>query len=118
MDAQVARNRLEQLLAELDRSAQVLRDTGDVTDTGELTSVDQHPADYATNVVDADREEASIEVVEAQRERVQAALERLDNGTYGQCIECGKPIPDARLEAMPEAERDVEHQQQYEAAAR
>ena len=31
------------------------------------------------------------------------ALAKIDTGTYGQCEECGKPIGDARLEAMPAA---------------
>jgi RNA polymerase-binding transcription factor DksA len=31
------------------------------------------------------------------------ALTKIDAGTYGQCEECGKPIGDARLEAMPAA---------------
>jgi DnaK suppressor protein len=115
VDLQVARTRLEALLAELDESAQVLQQTGDPADTGELSTVDQHPADYASNVVDADREEASVEVVLAQRDRVREALQRVDNGTYGRCLTCGEPIPDERLEAMPEAERDVKHQQEFEA---
>ncbi|RMH58155.1 MAG: TraR/DksA family transcriptional regulator [Bacteroidetes bacterium] len=31
------------------------------------------------------------------------ALERIADGTYGQCIRCGRPIPRGRLEVMPEA---------------
>jgi DnaK suppressor protein len=36
---------------------------------------------------------------------VQAALERLEAGTYGRCIECGQSIPEKRLEAIPWAAR-------------
>ncbi len=47
-----------------------------------------------------------------------AALERaearLADGTYGLSIESGEPIPDARLEAVPTAERTVEEQQRWE----
>jgi DnaK suppressor protein len=32
---------------------------------------------------------------------VEAALERMDAGTYGQCQKCGKPIAEERLEALP-----------------
>lgn len=35
-------------------------------------------------------------------EDVQAALERLDSGTYGICVVCSRPIEPARLEAIPE----------------
>ena len=34
---------------------------------------------------------------------IDEALTKLDNGTYGICEECGKPIGEARLEAMPAA---------------
>jgi DnaK suppressor protein len=34
---------------------------------------------------------------------IDAALERVDAGTYGVCEACGKPIPKARLEVVPEA---------------
>jgi DnaK suppressor protein len=36
---------------------------------------------------------------------IEAALRRIEEGTYGKCIECGKPIAKRRLEALPEAER-------------
>jgi DnaK suppressor protein len=33
--------------------------------------------------------------------QVQAALDRIKDGTYGTCIDCGRPIEPARLEAVP-----------------
>jgi DnaK suppressor protein len=36
---------------------------------------------------------------------IEAALDRLENGTYGICFDCGAEIPAARLRAMPFAER-------------
>lgn len=35
--------------------------------------------------------------------RARRALERIDKGTYGACVECGQEIPAGRLEIMPEA---------------
>jgi RNA polymerase-binding protein DksA len=32
---------------------------------------------------------------------VEAALQRLDDGTYGTCVECGQPVASERLEALP-----------------
>ena len=32
---------------------------------------------------------------------IDAALQRIENGTYGKCVNCGAPIPEERLEAMP-----------------
>lgn len=114
MNNDEARARLEQLLGELQRSASVLQ-RGDAGDTGELSTFDQHPADSGTNLADADREEASLEVLLAQQERVRDALARIEAGTYGQCVECGRDLPEERLEARPEAERCVDCQQRVEA---
>ena len=113
MDPANARSRLEQLLAELDASARVLQRAGGA-DTGEQSTVDQHPADSGTNLADADREEASLEILQAQQERIREALERLDAGTYGQCVDCGQSLPDERLEVRPEAARCVSCQQKAE----
>lgn len=118
MAAQEARTRLESLLAELDQSAAVL-----VGESAEVAAnaddaqrrMDPDASDSARQLVDADREEASIEVIEAQRSRVREALERLDAGSYGKCVDCSKELPAARLEAKPEAERCVECQQLVEA---
>jgi DnaK suppressor protein len=35
-------------------------------------------------------------------DQIRAALERIDDGSYGRCEECGKTIPEARLEALPQ----------------
>jgi RNA polymerase-binding transcription factor DksA len=40
-------------------------------------------------------------------EEVRAAVAKLDAGTYGRCDDCAKPIPTARLEALPWATRCV-----------
>jgi len=112
VDPANARSRLEQLLAELEESARVLQRADG--DTGEPSTFDQHPADSGTNLADADREEASVEILQAQQERVREALGRLDAGTYGQCVDCGQQLPDERLEVRPEAARCVSCQQQLE----
>jgi RNA polymerase-binding transcription factor DksA len=113
VEAEQARARLEALLAELDESAAVLERGS--ADTGELTTVDQHPADSGSNLADADREEATLEVVRAQQERVRDALGRIEAGTYGRCVDCGRELPEERLDARPEAERCVDCQQKVEA---
>jgi DnaK suppressor protein len=101
------------MLADLTESAMVLQRSGG--DTGELSTIDQHPADSGTNLVDADREEASVEILQAQQERVREALARVDAGTYGHCVDCGTELTDERLEARPEASRCVSCQQRIEA---
>src|SRR5689334_6041406 len=73
-----------------------------------------------------DFEETAVDFLETQQEQsllvnqqallteVEAALKRIEDGTYGQCIQCGRPIPEKRLEAIPWAARDVEHEAQLE----
>ncbi|MCU1676846.1 MAG: transcriptional regulator, TraR/DksA family [Frankiales bacterium] len=109
-----ARARLEILLAEIDGSTQVLEgeNAGDFT---ELSSFDQHPADSGTIVADAQRQDAILHAIGDQRTQVIAALARIANGTFGKCVDCGKDLPEERLEARPEAARCVEDQARFEA---
>lgn len=71
--------------------------------TGELVSgsADQHMADTATETVDREIDYT----LEAHDERllhaIDAALARIQAGTYGFCVNCGAPIAPERLEAMP-----------------
>ena len=46
---------------------------------------------------------------------IDEALQRIDNGTYGQCARCRKPISEERLKAMPTAKYDAECQAAIEA---
>ena len=45
----------------------------------------------------------------AELRRIQAALERIDDGSYGLCQICGRSIPRDRLEELPTAFRCIEH---------
>ncbi len=47
-------------------------------------------------------------------ERVEAAIRAIDEGRYGICAACGRPIPEERLEALPYAERCVDCQRKEE----
>ena len=42
------------------------------------------------------------------------ALKRIDEGKYGFCLDCGNPIPEKRLEAIPWAVRDLKCEQTLE----
>ena len=115
MDTQDVRATLEQLLRELDSATQTLEDEG-AGESSELSHITQHPGDLGTEVADNDRETAVIEAAGDRRAEVQAALDRLDAGTYGACVDCGQPIDAARLEYRPEAARCLPDQEKYEAA--
>jgi DnaK suppressor protein len=70
-------------------------------DQGSGLSYDSNFAD--SSQVTAERGEAERLATELQEtlDEVEAAIARLDAGTYGSCEACGKPIGEARLEAMP-----------------
>jgi DnaK suppressor protein len=66
-----------------------------------------HPAEAAT---DADLRERELREQLRWREREQrlrAALEAIEAGTYGVCVDCGAEIPEGRLRALPDAVRCV-----------
>jgi len=50
------------------------------------------------------------EIESAQLAQIEEALQRLEEGTYGQCQDCGKPIPQKRLQLVPFALRCVDCQ--------
>ncbi len=98
------RRRVKRALAELTRRE----------DSGELSHLDQHPADYATELFDEELEQGMAEQLRRELEAIERAERRLAEGTYGISVESGRPIPDARLEAIPWAERTADEQEQYE----
>ena len=67
----------------------------------ELSDNDQHPAELATETFNRERDQSTLESVEAELSDVERALDRLAEGTYGTCTACGKPISAERLEALP-----------------
>jgi DnaK suppressor protein len=73
---------------------------------------DMEDDSFATLVVDTNLTEIERDVDELRM--IDSALQRISAGTYGHCIDCGRDIPLARLQAEPTAERDVECQELYE----
>jgi RNA polymerase-binding protein DksA len=70
-------------------------------ETGEETHYDQHPADAATATHDREVDYTIEESAEGVLHQIDAALGRLDAGTYGICRVCGREIGEDRLEAVP-----------------
>lgn len=52
----------------------------------------------------------------AELAAIEAALARIEAGTYGQCTDCGATIPAARLHASPDAQRCIACQEKAEQA--
>jgi RNA polymerase-binding transcription factor DksA len=99
------RDRVMSELRRLDASEET---GGTAGETGELADYDQHDADQATELFLRERDEAMIVQLRSELEQVDLAVERLDEGTFGYCERCGKPIPKERLEALPFTRHDVQ----------
>jgi RNA polymerase-binding transcription factor DksA len=84
----------------------------------ELADYDQHPADEGTETHDQELDETREMLLADEADRVRQAMQRVESGDYGKCVDCGKDIPAARLEAVPESIRCVEDQQRYEGTLR
>jgi RNA polymerase-binding protein DksA len=115
MDSDLARRRLD----EERRRLMALREKRQLQEAeplaaGELSTADQHPAELATDTFEQERELTILEMLDGQLRDVDYALSRLEQGTYGICEACGKPIAEARLEARPAARFCIEDQARAE----
>jgi RNA polymerase-binding protein DksA len=69
--------------------------------SGNLSNVPLHMADVGTENYDQEFTLGLIENEQTTLEQVQAALSRIEAGTFGRCQECGEPIAKQRLQALP-----------------
>jgi DnaK suppressor protein len=96
------RSRIEESLAALERDGPLEGDNR--VEPGERDSEDLYQDEFDEGRRNDLRNElAALERAEA----------RLKDGTYGLSVESGKPIPDARLEALPTAERTIDEEDPY-----
>jgi DnaK suppressor protein len=93
----------------LDERARLLSDVEETIQApGQMTYGSQAAA--ASQVFEQQRDLALRDRATQHLELVDAALARLDNGSFGTCLRCGKPIAGARLEALPWAAHCIECQ--------
>ena len=108
------------LLEERERVAAALQNLhddhpGSISDeTGEDAVYDNHLADTATETYDRELDYTLEENSEHVLADIDAALKRIEDGTYGICSSCGKPISRERLEARPWATLCIDCQRQRE----
>jgi DnaK suppressor protein len=107
MDAQHARELLARERARVERELadpeQKPHDPEDVPDPFEAS-------DGGAEMVEDELSEAEDEPLREDLAAIERAERRLEQGTYGISVESGEPIPDARLQAIPWAERTAEEQ--------
>ena len=90
---------LEQRLAALAGGAEVTSGARDLA----VQEVETSPADKATVRLLNDLAHEAAGHNAAQLRSVRYALAKFDDGSYGECEECGQPIGFSRLQARPEA---------------
>jgi RNA polymerase-binding transcription factor DksA len=123
MDLEHSRQRLTEEHERLDQLVAGFRDEH-LTDESENQSVfelsdqPQHQADLGTETFHREADLSLLEQVEAELADVEHALRRIDEGTYGTCEACGRPIGDDRLEVLPAARFCLEDQSVAEREAR
>jgi len=83
-------------------------------ETGELSPIDNHPGDLGTEMYERSKDISLLEQEKFHLSRVNAAISAIDNGTYGKCFTCGRPIPAERLEALPDTLYCIEHSPRQE----
>ena len=88
---------LERQLAELEESS---FSTPQSDISGEV-AFDEEPADSGTATFERERDLSLENNIRDLLEKIDKALKRMDDGTYGICERCGKPIEKARLKALP-----------------
>ncbi|MCA9101146.1 MAG: TraR/DksA family transcriptional regulator [Pirellulales bacterium] len=70
---------------------------------GDLSSMPIHMADIGSDNFEQEFTLSLMETEGDTLDAIEAALERIEDGTYGQCDECGVKIPKTRLNAIPYA---------------
>lgn len=104
------RRRLVELQRELvSRVIDVENDLEKVDDADEVEIMDRVQADVV-----ADSLEGLDDLERQQLEDVEGALDRIDAGSYGRCVDCGREIRRERLDAVPWTARCQEDQERLE----
>lgn len=111
VDIQEMKARLETRLAEL--QAQIKND--DVTESSENEKSPEYE-EAASDMVEQEMEQAFVSDEVGVMTEIQDALKRIEEGTYGFCLQCGQPIPEKRLEAIPWAAYCIKDEEQREQA--
>ena len=101
IDSDVYRTRLLNLRARLCGEMGRMADAALGQGRSETSSVPMHLADLGS---DNFEQELTLSLVGSEKDaldKIEFALERIVEGSYGKCEDCGKKIPESRLEAIP-----------------
>ncbi len=97
------RRRVEQALGRLHEE-----NSSTITDGEEEETFDNHLGDAATVTFNREMDYSLEENSEHVLAAIDAALGRIEEGTFGTCVRCGRPIGEERLEAIPYVTKCIE----------
>lgn len=80
----------------------------------ELSAYDNHPADLGSETYEQEKDLGLANAFRVRQAEIEDALERINNGNYGVCRDCGRPIDEERLEALPYAATCIDCQRETE----
>jgi RNA polymerase-binding transcription factor DksA len=101
------RERLQGLVRE--REAEGIGTQSESDQISELSSLDQHQGDTGTETFEREKDFSLLEQLEAEIDDLDAALRKVEEGTYGTCEICGTQIAAERLEARPGSRTCIDH---------
>jgi DnaK suppressor protein len=98
------REELDKIAVSLDRFERNARESSQRDSSGDLSAYATHSADIGTDAMEREKD-----MMLASRESrsvllIREALRKIDDGSYGDCEECSKPIGVKRLELIPYAQ--------------
>jgi len=103
--------------AELDSQMEEIEQStfaGNQTDLSGEMGFDEEYADAGTATFEREKDLSLVNNLRDLKERIDKALAKIDEGSYGLCDRCGKPIEKARIKALPYANLCIEDKQAEE----
>jgi RNA polymerase-binding transcription factor len=112
------KKRLQEEREELQRQAAEIEESsfggGQSELSGDLASFDEEFADAGTATFEREKDLSLTNNIRDLTEKIDHAMELIDQGTYGLCERCGKPIEKARIKALPYATLCIKDKQAEE----
>ena len=110
-ELEAERDRLRAAIESVNHVGSIADETGDLS-----IGQDDHIADTASDTYMRELDGGLEENAEHLLAKVESALGRIDDGTYGTCVVCGRKIDDERLQAVPYATLCIEDKRAQERA--
>lgn len=115
IDLTLMKKRLETKREELEKHIAALTEAHPTpVDAVEASDGPQDFEEVAVDFLEIQKEQSLLVNEQALLTEVKDAFKRIENGSYGQCVECGQFIPEKRLEALPWAARCIKDEERLE----